>query len=166
MYVDVGTRDVDVAAQDDLAPLVVQLLRPRRQPGQEAELGGIILAAVGHVDRSDDQVAEPGLYDPRFHVELGMAELGTGIDESFPDVKRYAGVAAMAMPEHVVVREIAAHGDLRRIRLQLLQTHHVGLVALQPLAELRLASPDAIDVPGGYLHRGPGADFASRAISR
>ena len=36
----------------------------------------------------------------------------------------------MAVPEHVVVREIAPLGDLRRLRLQLLQAHHVGLVAL------------------------------------
>mgnify|MGYP003693735035 CR=1 FL=1 len=33
MHVDVGAGDVDVAAQDDLAPFVVQLLRPRGEAG-------------------------------------------------------------------------------------------------------------------------------------
>src|SRR6202171_3369398 len=92
-----------------------------------------------------------------------MAELGAGIDEIFSDVKRHSGVAAMAMPEHVVVREIAPLGDLRGVRLQLLQAHDVGLVAFQPLAKLSFPGADAVDVPGGYLHRYPGADLASLA---
>src|SRR5437588_432390 len=58
MYVDVGARDIDVAAQDDLAPLVVQLLRPCRHPGQEAEVGRIVLAADGQVGRGEAQAAQ------------------------------------------------------------------------------------------------------------
>ena len=58
----------------------------------------------------------------------------------------------MAVPEHVVIREIAPLGNLRRLRLQLLQAQHIGLVALEPVAKLRLAGADAVDVPGRNLH--------------
>jgi hypothetical protein len=92
-----------------------------------------------------------------------MAEFGASIDKVFPDVKRYAGVAAMAMPEHVVVRKIAPLGDLRRFRFEFLQANHIGLVALQPLAKLRFAGPDAVDVPGSYFHRYLEAGLASLA---
>src|SRR5439155_19070556 len=43
-------------------------------------------------------------------------------------------------------------GNLRKLGLQLLQAHDVGLVALHPLAKLRLARADAVDVPGGDFH--------------
>src|SRR5688572_21770543 len=69
MYVDVRSRDVDVAAQYELSPLVVQLLRPDGETVQEIQLRRVILAAVGHVDRSEHQVAERRLHDTRFHIE-------------------------------------------------------------------------------------------------
>ena len=119
---------------------------------QELELRRIVLAAVRHVDRSEHEVAERGLHDARFHVEIGMAERRLGIEQALPDVQRHARVGAQAVPVDVIVRELAALGDLRGLRLQLLQAHDVGPVALQPLAELRLARADAVDVPGGNFH--------------
>ena len=68
-------------------------------------------------------------------------------------MQRHAGVAAGAVPERVVVGELAALGHLVGPRLDLLQAHDVRPVALQPVAELRLAGANAVDVPGGDLHR-------------
>jgi hypothetical protein len=49
----------------------------------------------------------------------------------------------------VVLVELALLRDLRRLGLQLLQADDVGLIAREPLAELRGARADAVDVPGG-----------------
>src|SRR5437867_48331 len=120
MHIDVGASDVDVTTQDDLAPLFVQLLRPRRESAQEAELRGIILSAVGHVGRSDHKVTKQHLYDARFHVEFGMAELGFGIEQTLPDVYGDARVSTKTVPVRVIVRELAPLGNLCMVRLQFL----------------------------------------------
>jgi hypothetical protein len=49
---------------------------------------------------------------------------------------------------------MAQHSANGMALAQFLQAHHVGPVPRQPLAELRLASADAVDVPGGDLHLG------------
>jgi hypothetical protein len=53
----------------------------------------------------------------------------------------------------VVVLELDLLGDLRGFRLEFLNAHDVRPVALHPLAQLRLARADAVDVPGGDFHR-------------
>ena len=45
-------------------------LSPSRRGMQEAELRRIVLAAVGHVHRSEHEVAERDLHDARLHVEV------------------------------------------------------------------------------------------------
>ena len=42
--------------------------------------------------------------------------------------------------------------DVSRDRLEALKLKDVGPVAFQPIAKLRLAGADAVDVPGGDLH--------------
>src|SRR5712692_6558453 len=159
MHVHVGAGDVHVAAQNELAPLPVQLLRPGRELDHEAELRLIVLAAVRYVYRGEDEPAELGQHDARFHVELRMAERGLGVEQALPDVQGHAGVGAKAVPISVVVPELDLLGNLRGLRLQLLQAHHVRVVALHPLAQLHLARADAVDVPGGDFHRGGSAGY-------
>ena len=152
MHVEVGTGDVHVAAENELAPVAVQVFRPRRELDHEAELRLVVFAAVGHVHRGEDEAADFGLHDPRLHVEFGVAERGLGVEQALADVKRHAGVGAVPVPVRVVVLELHLLRNLRRLSLQLLQAHDVRPVALHPLAKLRLARADAVDVPGGDFH--------------
>src|SRR6185295_15969313 len=78
--------------------------------------------------------------------------------------QRNAGIPACAVPERVVVGELAAVRHLVGPCLDLLQAHDVGSVAFQPVAELRLAGANAVDVPGGDLH-GDVAAILSRSIA-
>ena len=55
-------------------PCFVQRACPCGEASQEVELRRIVLAAVGHVDRREHEVAELRLDDARLHVEVGMAE--------------------------------------------------------------------------------------------
>src|SRR5205823_3577782 len=103
---------------------------------------------VRDVDGGEYEIAERRVDDARLHVEFGMAELGC-FEELATDVERYAGIAACAVPECVIVGELAAVGHLIGPCLDLLQTNDVGTIALQPVAELRFACADAVDVPGG-----------------
>ena len=154
MQVDVGARDIDIAAQDHLAPFVVQPARPVDQPFEKRQFRRIVLAAVRNVYRRDHGVADSRLDDPRFHVEIGMAEFRLTVEQAFADVQRNARVAAKSVPVDVIVVEVAAHRDLRGLRLQFLQAHDVRLVALHPLAELAFARANPVDVPGGDFHAG------------
>ena len=91
---------------------LVQPLRPRRKPGHEAQLRFVVLAAVGHVDRGENELAELGLHDAGFHVEFRMTERGLGIEQTLPDVQGHARVGATTVPVRVVVRELALLGNL------------------------------------------------------
>ena len=152
MHIHFSARNIDVSAQHDFASFIVQRLRPRRELRHEFKLGRIVLPAIGHVDRSEHDVAQRHLHDASLHVEVRMGERGVGFDETFFDVQRHAGVPLGAVPVRVVVGELALFGNLRRLGFQLLQTHHVRLIARHPLAYLRLPRTDAIDVPGCDLH--------------
>src|SRR5260221_42778 len=152
MHVHVGACDVHVAAQNELAPVAMQLFRPSSELDHEAELRLVVFAAVGHVHRGDHEAADFGLHDARFHVELGVAERGLGVEQALADVKRHAGVGAKPVPVRVVVLELDLLGNLRKLGLQLLQAHDVRPGALHPFAKLRLARAHAVDVPGGDFH--------------
>src|SRR5688572_4952577 len=152
MHVDLGARDVHVAAQDELTPLVAKLPRPGDQPLHEINLRGVVLVAVGHVDRGDDELAELRLHDARLHVERGMAENRLFRKRFRIDVERDARIRLHPVPERVVTRDLALLRDLRGLGFQLLQAHHVRALPLEPLAELRLARANAVDIPSGDLH--------------
>src|SRR5581483_1791206 len=167
VHVHLGERDVDVAAEHDLAALRAQRLRPAREALHELDLRRIALAAVRHVYRGEHRVADLRLHHARLHVELGMAEHRLGRMQFLADVQRHAGVRTHAVPEDVVALNPALLGNLRRLRLQLLQADDVGLVALEPVAELRLPRADAVDVPGGDLQSSSTVlNFAGRTTSR
>jgi hypothetical protein len=53
------------------------------------------------------------------------------------------------VPEDVVARELALLRNLRRLGLQLLQAKNVRALLPDPLAELRRAGANAVDVPSG-----------------
>jgi hypothetical protein len=130
----------------------VQPLCPRGKLRHEVELGRVVLAPVGHVHGGEYRVTEIRLDDARLHVELRVAELGHASETVLADMERHAGIRAHAVPEHVVVLELALRRHLRGLRLELLQAYDVRTVARQPLAKLRLARADAIDVPGRDFH--------------
>ena len=154
MDVDIGAGDVDVAAQDELATFVVQLFRPGGQGGEEGKLRRKVLAAVGHVHGGEHEIAERDVDDARLHVEFRMAEFGN-LQELATNVQRDARIAAAAVPERVVVGELAALRHLIGTGLDLLQAHDVGAVARKPVAELRFPRADSVDVPGSDLHGMP-----------
>ena len=153
MHVHLGARDVDVAAQHQLAALGVQAPDPGDQALHEAQLRRIVLAAVRYVDRREHGVAHLRRDDARLHVELGMRERRCRRADLGADVQRHARVGAHAMPVHVVLGQLARLGNLYGLCLQLLQADDIGLVARQPVAELRCARPNAVDVPGRDLHK-------------
>ena len=87
------------------------------------------------------------------------------LEQLATEVQRNAGITAAAVPERVVMRELAPLRHLIGPRLDLLQAHHVRLIALQPVAQLRLPRADSVDVPGSDFHgqtsRRGGASFTS-----
>ena len=76
VHVHLGARDVHVAAEIRLASRLAQLLCPRNQP-RKVELRRVVLVAVRHVDRGEDELAEFRLHDARFHVERGVGKTGS-----------------------------------------------------------------------------------------
>ena len=63
------------------------------------------------------------------------------------DVERNPRIRAQAVPEHVVVGELASLWNLRGLGLQLLQAENVRVLLLDPLAELRRPGANPVDVP-------------------
>jgi len=80
--------------------------------------------------------------------------------EVLVNVKRDPRIRLQAVPEDVVVGELALLGNLRRLGLQLLQAENVRPLLLDPFAELRRAGADPVDVPGGNL-QGEARSFTS-----
>ena len=64
----------------------MQPSRPLGELGHDLELGGIVLAAVRDVYRSDHEIAVLHLDDARFHVERRMAEHRIDGEEVSADV--------------------------------------------------------------------------------
>src|SRR6476646_11305097 len=76
-------------------------------------------------------------------------------DRGLSHVQRDAGVALRAMPVAPVALDLAQpHGQLVHGRLDLLEAEDVGLLPVDEFLELRLASANAVDVPGCDFHRG------------
>ena len=144
-------RDVEIAAEHEVAAALVHTGRPRRELREEIELGRIVLAAVRDINGREEEIAERDGDDARLHVERRMREYRYLVVERLADMQRNARVRAHAVPVHVIVVMAAARGNLVGRRLQLLQAKDVRAVALEPVAELRLPRADAVDVPGGDL---------------
>jgi hypothetical protein len=75
-------------------------------------------------------------------------------DELAADVQSDTRVALASMPAAPVALE-TEEGSRYLVRrgLDLLQADDVRALALDPVVELRLPRPDAVDVPGGDLQR-------------
>jgi hypothetical protein len=73
MHVHVAARDVEVAADQELAAAGTELPGPVDGSPEKADLRRIVLPAVGDIHRRDDQVAQVGGDHPRLEVEGRMA---------------------------------------------------------------------------------------------
>ena len=132
----------------------MRLLDPVIHRLQKLHLRRKILAAVRDVDRRDDQVPELRGHDAVLVVERRVREPGLIGKRVAPDVQPDARVRAVAVPVTPVALHLAERGrNLRGRGLDLLEADDVGVVAVQPLQELRLARANPIDVPGGDLER-------------
>ena len=115
-------------------PVVVQPRAPIA-PAQfrKSSFAVVVLAAVGHVDRGEDDVAD--LRRARCATPCrrpGWREHGPRSERFLLDVERNPGIRAQAVPEDVVVGELALARDLRGLGLQLLQAENVGPLAAPP----------------------------------
>ena len=104
--VDFGARDVQVAAEDELAAARGKRRRVRVQRLEEAHLGGEVLAAVRHVDRRHGQIADVHGGDPVFEIELGVKARGPIGGELAADVEPDAGITLAPVPIAPVAVEI------------------------------------------------------------
>jgi hypothetical protein len=85
-------------------------------------------------------------------VEGGMCERGAIRDEGLADVKRDARVALAAVPVAPVALHLAQRGGhLVGGGFDFLQADNVRAVARDPVMNLRMTRPDAVDVPGREL---------------
>src|SRR6185312_5326849 len=93
------------------------------------------------------------LLDGEAALDLGGRGLGEG---------GHAGVALLLAPVPLTVVAVRVQdlgGELVGLGLGLLQADHVGLLALEPLAEALLpCGADAVDVPRDQFHGFSGAD--------
>ena len=83
-----------------------------------------------------------------------MRESGRFGGEPLADMQGDAGIPLGPVPVAPIPFDLAEPDrQLIHGRLDFLQTEDVGLLALEPFLELRLARPDPVDVPRGDLHR-------------
>ncbi len=149
-----ASRDVQIAAEQQLAPALGHPGRVPRERLEEADLGGIVLAAVGHVDGRQGDVAHLRRHDAVLQVELGVREGGPLGREVAAHVEGDAGVAAAPVPVAPVALGLEQHRrDLLRLGLDLLKADGVGFLPRDPLADLRFARTNPVDVPRRDLHR-------------
>ena len=88
----------------------------------------------------------------------------TGGEHPFPNPK--AETPWNTLGQRQIVRVPAHLGNLRQLGLELLKAYHVGPLPLQPLLELRSASPDAVHVPGGDFHESSGIGHGNKVRER
>ena len=117
-------------------------LFPRNQPAEEVELRRVVLVAVRHVDRGEDELAEFRLHDARLHVKRGVVNPGRLARLSGCEAKRRIG--AHAVPEGGS-RRPARSGIWSSASSSWRQRRPAGRVP----ATRRTApdGPDAVDVP-------------------
>ena len=94
------------------------------------------------------------VHDAGFHIEGRVTKHRIDGKEILADVQGNAGVALEGVPVRMVLVEPALGRDLGGGCLELLEADHVRPIALQPLAQLRGAGPNAVDVPGRDFHAG------------
>ena len=154
MDVPIRERDVEIPRDDEAAARRPHLPRPGAQGLEEAELRGVVLSAVGDVDRRDREVADLGRDDARLVVEGGMPEGRPRLAELLAEVEGDSRVAAGAVPVAPVAFGLEEQlGNLVGLRLDLLEADGVRPFGREPIAHLRLTGADPVDVPGRDFHR-------------
>jgi hypothetical protein len=87
-----------------------------------------------------------------FVIECRMNEERTIGCDRLADVESDAGVPAAAVPVAPVPLQVAEkQRDLIGSGLDFLQANDIRTLTLDPLVNLRVSRPDAVDVPGGDL---------------
>jgi hypothetical protein len=82
-----------------------------------------------------------------------MAEVGFVSKQSLSDMQAHPGIGPQPMPIAIITFHLTERfGDLRRGRFDFLQANDVGLIAFDPLENLRLAGANPVHVPRPYLH--------------
>ena len=144
--------DVFTAPTAELNGPGAERAAPLDQALEESDLAGVILSAVGNVDRGDHQLAEVGRHHSGLEVERRVAVHRWLGKRLLPQLERHPRVAFAAVPEGVIVLSLDDLGHLGHFRLQLLEADHVRAVALQPFLDLGRAGPDAVHIPRGDPH--------------
>jgi YccS/YhfK family integral membrane protein len=162
--VDRLVRDVDVAAQDELA-LGLQPHQVRVHGRQEAKLGLLALlarAAAGEVGADQRQLARRAvkaqLDIAALGVELGVAKTHAHVAGGMPAVDADAGIALFLGMVEIPGQAgelLEAPLHIRRLGLELLHANTIRALLVQPgLHPLGGRRADAIEVEAGELEQG------------
>ena len=158
VHVALVAGDVEVPADQQPPPVAGDVRGPGVEAAEEAHLGLVVLAAVGHVDRrdGDDGAADHdvGRRDALFEIEERMFERRRNDRQLLRDQQRHARVALLPVPHRPVAVHVAQfERQLVDRRLDLLQADDVRGVRRQPRQQVRLPCAHAVHVPGRDLHR-------------
>ncbi len=137
------------------SPACARLARVGVHRLEELHLRREVLAAVGHVDRRDRQPRQPRDRDAGLEVERRVHE-SRGARGRWPSARGARRRSTPCRRASSTSSPPSRRGrrDLVGRRLDLLQADHVGLLARDPLLDLRLPRADAVDVPGRNLEHG------------
>ena len=164
LQVDLLVRDVDVAAQDELA-LGLQALQHGVEAVQKAELGLLPLGARGAAGKvaADDGELAPGGVEAGFDVaalcvEFGHAKARDDIAGGVSRVYADTGVALLLGQVKVAPHAgqlLEAPGQVALLGLDLLHANTIRRVRLQPgFDPLGRGRADAVEVETGELEQG------------
>ncbi len=158
-HVDVGGRDVHVAADHRVLGTACDHLSQRGQPGElVAVVIGVGLTAVGHVHAVHADTATRG----GDRARLGIWEAGRAVDPDDDFVEANAREDRDPVPLRLAVtgERIAATGELRAEQLVervvgelgLLQADDIRLALLEPRQQPRHPLLDGVHVPRRHPH--------------
>src|SRR5512139_1904555 len=160
LEVDFAVGDVPVAADDDFAARVHQILQMREERLHEAELGLLALLAArpgGLVERDDGELAVVGLDVAALGVEFGHAEAFDDFLWRRPRVDADAAVAFLLGVVEGAAKAVALDElwpEVGGLRLEFLHADDVGVLRGQPVEEtLGGGGADAVEVGRYNSHR-------------
>src|SRR5262249_18227554 len=148
MNIALVARDIDVGAQKDVPAAVMNLSDKSFELTQELHLCDKIFSAIGHVHGAKKQIADLRCDDAGFEVEFRMGKNRLVSKSVAAQMQANAGIGARAMPVAAIALHLAkSRRHLGDSRFDLLQANYVGLLALDPFEQLRLARADTVNVP-------------------
>ena len=159
--IDLAVRDVPVAADDDVAAALRELVQLRDDAFHEAELDRepLLGARAGRqVEGHDGELAEVGLQVAAFGVDVENAK---PLDDPIgfaAAVEAHAAVPfLLGVMEPALQAGGSAHGvgEIRGLRLQFLQAHDIGILPFEPGEEaLGHRRADAVHIDGDDAQHG------------